>query len=134
MIVSVEGTGQQYEVVNAEELTNYLCEIKAKRLSYIAELHGRIERYEKRRAQQQAAYHKMSSLRKLFSGKAPDHHLAVEYMVYVRQPMQEIAQLTGGNNVIEEILVALKDGADTVCVPVWLSQEILNHMGRERLW
>ncbi|BAU27314.1 hypothetical protein DFP93_102443 [Aneurinibacillus soli] len=134
MKVGVEGTGQQYDMAGAKELTDYLHEIKAKRLFYIAELHNRIERYEKRRAQQQAAYHKMSSIRKLFSGKAPDHHLAVEYMVYVRQPMQEIAELTVGNNVIDGVLVTIENGADTVCVPVWLSQEILNRMGRERLW
>lgn len=134
MKVEVEGTGQQYETESSEVLRKYLHEIKAKRLFYIAGLHGRIEQYEKRRAQQQAAYHKMSPLRKLFSGKAPNHHLAVEYMVYVKQPMQEIAHLTDGNVVIDRVLLDLEGESDIVYVPAWLSQEIVKCMGRDGLW
>ena len=134
MLVKIEGTGQQYEMESLEMLQKHLTEIKARRMLYIAKLHGQIEQYEKRRAQQQAAYHKMSPIRKLFSGKAPDHHVAVEYMVYVRQPMKEIAKLTDENAVIDQVLATIENGLDVVYVPVWLSQEIAKHMGGDGLW
>jgi hypothetical protein len=35
----------------------------------------------------------MSPLRRMLSGKKPDHHIAVEYIHYVRRPMEQVKQI-----------------------------------------
>ncbi|MNY37143.1 hypothetical protein D3C86_1716800 [compost metagenome] len=35
----------------------------------------------------------MSSFRRMLSGKKPDHHLAVEYIHYVKKPMEQVRKL-----------------------------------------
>lgn len=60
----------------------------AKKEEEIAEIEQMVSRYEKRRLQEERAYQAMSSLRKLLSGRKPAHHLAVEYIHYIKQPME----------------------------------------------
>lgn len=52
-----------------------------------------VERYEKKRSMEERAYQTMSPLRRLIAGKKPDHHLAVEYIHYVRKPMEQVKKL-----------------------------------------
>jgi hypothetical protein len=52
-----------------------------------------VERYEKKRHLEERAYQSMSGLRRMFSGKKPDHHFAVEYIHYVRKPMEQVKQI-----------------------------------------
>ncbi|HBI04422.1 MAG TPA: hypothetical protein DDY49_10400 [Paenibacillaceae bacterium] len=68
-------------------------QMRLKREILIKNLYQKIETYEKKRAQETVAYHKMSAFRKLLAAKTPNHHLAVEYLVYVKQPMEEIERL-----------------------------------------
>ncbi|PWV97835.1 hypothetical protein DFQ01_12022 [Paenibacillus cellulosilyticus] len=60
----------------------------AKKEEEIAEIEQMVSRYEKRRLKEERAYQSMSSLRKLLSGRKPAHHLAVEYIHYIKQPME----------------------------------------------
>lgn len=62
----------------------------AKREHQIAEIIQMIERYEKKRMMEERAYQAMSPLRRMLSGKKPDHHIAVEYIHYVRKPMEQV--------------------------------------------
>jgi len=64
-----------------------------KREQLILEIEQVIERYEKRRMREEQAFQTMSNFRRLFSGKKPDHHLAVEYIHYVKKPKEQIRQL-----------------------------------------
>jgi hypothetical protein len=59
----------------------------------IFEIEQVIERYEKKRLMEERSYQSMSPLRKMFAGKRPDHHLAVEYIHYVKKPMAQVRQL-----------------------------------------
>lgn len=59
----------------------------------ISEIEQMVERYEKRRLAEERAYQSMSTLRRMLSGKKPDHHLAVEYIHYVKKPMEKVRQL-----------------------------------------
>lgn len=52
-----------------------------------------VERYEKRRAVEEKAYQTMSPFRRMLSGRKPDHHLAVEYIHYVKKPMEQVKKL-----------------------------------------
>lgn len=60
----------------------------AKKEEEIAEIEQMVSRYEQRRLKEERAYQAMSSLRKLLSGRKPAHHLAVEYIHYIKQPME----------------------------------------------
>jgi hypothetical protein len=65
----------------------------ARKEQLIAEIEQVVERYEKKRLMEDRAYQAMSPLRRLFSGKKPDHHLAVEYIHYVKKPMEQVKKL-----------------------------------------
>ncbi|MDB5054691.1 MAG: hypothetical protein JWM44_2741 [Bacilli bacterium] len=64
-----------------------------KREHQMAEIMQMVERYEKKRMMEERAYQSMSPLRKMLSGKKPDHHIAVEYIHYVRKPMEQVKQI-----------------------------------------
>jgi hypothetical protein len=65
----------------------------SKREHQIAEIMQMVDRYEKKRMMEERAYQTMSPLRRMLSGKKPDHHIAVEYIHYVRKPMQQVKQM-----------------------------------------
>jgi hypothetical protein len=65
----------------------------SKREHQIADIMQMVERYEKKRMMEERAYQTMSPLRRMLSGKKPDHHIAVEYIHYVRKPMEQVKQL-----------------------------------------
>jgi hypothetical protein len=65
----------------------------AKREHQMSEIMQMVERYEKKRMMEERAYQTMSPLRRMLSGKKPDHHIAVEYIHYVRRPMEQVKQI-----------------------------------------
>jgi hypothetical protein len=77
----------------AAEIYSFLDTYIAKREQLIRDIELVIERYEKRRMKEVQAFEAMSNFRRLFSGKKPDHHLAVEYIHYVKKPKEQIRQL-----------------------------------------
>jgi acetyl-CoA carboxylase alpha subunit len=77
----------------AAEVYPFLDSFIATKEAQIAEIEQVIERYEKKRQMEERSYQSMSALRRMFSGRKPDHHLAVEYIHYVKKPMEQIRQL-----------------------------------------
>jgi vacuolar-type H+-ATPase subunit D/Vma8 len=77
----------------AAEVYSFLDTYIAKREQLILDIELIIDRYEKRRMKEEQAFQSMSNFRRLFSGKKPDHHLAVEYIHYVKKPKEQIRQL-----------------------------------------
>ncbi|MBO9599613.1 MAG: hypothetical protein J7559_17530 [Cohnella sp.] len=65
----------------------------ARREQAIAEIEQMVERYERRLRLEEQAYRSMSPLRRMIAGKKPDHHLAVEYIHYVKKPMEKVREL-----------------------------------------
>ncbi len=53
------------------------------------EIEQMVERYERRVRKEEQAYRSLSPLRRMLTGKKPDHHLAVEYIHYVKKPMEK---------------------------------------------
>lgn len=77
----------------AAEVIPFLEAYIAKKQQEIIEIEAMVERYEKRRLMEERTYQSMSTLRRLLSGKKPDHHLAVEYIHYVKKPMEKARML-----------------------------------------
>ncbi|SFL14422.1 hypothetical protein SAMN03159341_103457 [Paenibacillus sp. 1_12] len=77
----------------AAEVYPFLESYVARKESQIAEIEQIIDRYEKKRLMEERSYQSMSPLRRMFTGKKPDHHAAVEYIHYVKRPMAQIRQL-----------------------------------------
>ncbi|WP_027085579.1 hypothetical protein [Cohnella panacarvi] len=65
----------------------------AKREQAIAEIEQMVERYERRIRMEEQSYRSMSPLRRMIAGRKPDHHLAVEYIHYVKKPMEKVREL-----------------------------------------
>ncbi|WP_308638590.1 hypothetical protein [Paenibacillus silvisoli] len=77
----------------AAEVIPFLNTYIAKREQEIAEIEQMVARYEKRRLHEERSYQSMSTLRRMLTGKKPDHHLAVEYIHYVKRPMERVRML-----------------------------------------
>ncbi|MBD2872119.1 hypothetical protein [Paenibacillus arenilitoris] len=77
----------------AGEVFPFIDAYVAKKEQEIAEIEQMVERYEKRRLMEERAYQSMSTLRRMLSGKKPDHHLAVEYIHFVKKPMEKVRLL-----------------------------------------
>jgi hypothetical protein len=107
----------------AAEVYPFLEAYIARKQEQISEIEQVIERYEKKRQMEERSYQSMSSLRRMFTGKKPDHHLAVEYIHYVKKPMEQIRQLR-----IElesaRLIMTNSDPADLVVISEDLEKEL----------
>jgi hypothetical protein len=76
----------------------------AKRERQIREIELFVSRYEKKLHTEEKARQNFSGIRKLFGGKKPDHHLAVEYIHYVKKPMEQARQLREEIESVKEMM------------------------------
>lgn len=83
----------QWKKKKAAEVYPFLEAYIARKEQLIAEIEQVVQRYEKKRLMEDRAYQAMSPLRRMFTGKKPDHHLAVEYIHYVKKPMEQVKKL-----------------------------------------
>ncbi|UUZ80843.1 hypothetical protein LJK88_39610 [Paenibacillus sp. P26] len=107
----------------AAEVYPFLEAFIARKEEQIAEIEQIIERYEKKRMMEERSYQSMSALRRMFVGKKPDHHLAVEYIHYVKKPMEQIRELRAEIENARAILNESQPG-DLVAVSEELAKEI----------
>jgi hypothetical protein len=77
----------------AGEVVPFVDAYVAKKEQEIADIEQLVERYQKRRQAEERAYQSMSTLRRMLSGKKPDHHLALEYIHYVKKPTERVRAL-----------------------------------------
>lgn len=77
----------------AAEVHSLLSTLIEKRREELAEIEQMVQRYERRIQKEEQAYRSMSPLRKMLTGKKPDHHAAVEYIHYVKKPLERARQL-----------------------------------------
>jgi acetyl-CoA carboxylase alpha subunit len=105
--------------VPSAELIAMLIRLKTKKEQEIEEIKTKILRYEKERRAEEAFYQSLSSFRKIFTGRPPSHHLAVEYMVHVKKRLKliddikqrtleldEAIDLVEGNPTMSEIVLS----------------------------
>lgn len=128
MRVEIEAT-ERMLLEKAEErlLLAVLQRMMKKRQEMIQALRNKIDRYEKQRAQERIAYHKMSAFRKWLAGKTPEHHLAVENLVYIKQPMEEIERLTDELARLKRIEEMVREKARVIYIPASCSRELAHY-------
>jgi hypothetical protein len=119
-------TGSSVPVIQrkAAEVYPFLESYIARKEIQIAEIEQIIERYEKKRLMEERSYQAMSSLRRMFTGKKPDHHAAVEYIHYVKRPMAQIRQLRAELDNARSIMTGSNPG-DLVSISDDLDKELL---------
>lgn len=100
----------------AAEVFPFLEAYIARKEQQALEIEQVVERYEVKRMKEERAYQTMSSLRRMFSGKKPDHHLAVEYIHYVKKPMEQVKKLRAEIAQARQIMNESKPG-DVISVP-----------------
>jgi hypothetical protein len=86
-------TAHSASLRKSAEIHSLLKALISKREQEIAEIEQMVERYERRLRIEEQAYRTMSTLRRMITGKRPDHHLAVEYIHYVKKPMEKVRML-----------------------------------------
>lgn len=106
----------------AAEIYPFLETYITKREQLIVEIEQVIERYEKRRMKEEQALQVMSSFRRLFSGKKPDHHLAVEYIHYVKKPKEQVRQLREEIQAARLIFDQTSSG-QTIHIPTYMIED-----------
>jgi hypothetical protein len=107
----------------AAEVYPFLESYIARKEEQISEIEQIIERYEKKRLMEERSYQSMSPIRRMFTGKKPDHHLAVEYIHYVKKPMAQIRQLRAELDQAKSIMNG-SDPSDLVSISDDLEKEL----------
>ncbi|MFC3884053.1 hypothetical protein ACFOU2_11360 [Bacillus songklensis] len=79
--------------LSSKELTKIMQCIKNKKEQEIEEIKDKISKYEQKKRAEEAWYQSLSPIRKIFAGRPPSHHQAVEYMVYVKDRFKKIEQI-----------------------------------------
>lgn len=74
-------------------LIETLANIKSKQFEEINNIKEKINNYEQKKRAEEAFYQSLSPLRKIFTGKAPSHHQAVEYLVHVKERFKKIDRI-----------------------------------------
>jgi ATP-dependent Lon protease len=105
----------------AADIYPFLEAYIARKEKQVAEIEQVVSRYEIKRLKEERAYQSMSSLRRMFSGRTPDHHLAVEYIHYVKKPMEQVKKLRQDIEQARRILNESNPG-DEVSVPSDIEQ------------
>jgi hypothetical protein len=107
------------------EVLTYMVQERRNRIHGLRE---KIERYERKREQERNAYQQMSTIRRWLAGRTPEHHLAVEQLVYVKQPMMEIERLAGEMSRLQKVTETVEDNPGTaIYIPAGCSQELLDY-------
>jgi hypothetical protein len=108
----------------AAEVYPFLEAYIARKEEQISEIEQIIDRYQKKRLMEERSYQAMSSLRRMFTGKKPDHHAAVEYIHYVKRPMMQIRELRAEIDNARSIM-ADSDPGDLISISDELQKELL---------
>ncbi|WP_239696769.1 hypothetical protein [Paenibacillus oryzisoli] len=96
----------------AAEVLPFLEAFITRREQQAREIEQVVERYEVKRMKEERAYQTMSSFRRMLTGKKPDHHLAVEYIHYVKKPMEQVRKLRAEIEQARQIMNASTTGDD----------------------
>lgn len=79
--------------MDLEELLVVLDSIKRAKVDEIGEIRMKIVKFEEKRRAEDVKYQSLSPIKKLFTSRAPSHHQAVEYMVYVKERFKSIENI-----------------------------------------
>lgn len=91
----------------------------------IQALRDKILKYEQKNRAEGAFYQSLSPLRKLFTGRPPSHHRAVEYMVNVKDRMKKIESY---KIQVNELNTLLESAREPDCQTLTISHSLLEEL------
>lgn len=93
--------------ISSKELLNILENMKDQQEAEINKIKDKIHQYEQKKKSEEAFYRSLSPLRRFFTGRAPNHHQAVEHIVHVKERMKKISKIkqrmSDLNNAIQQL-------------------------------
>jgi acetyl-CoA carboxylase alpha subunit len=76
--------------ISSTEIITVLQFIKVEKEQEIEQIKNKITNYEQKKRAQEAFYQALSPVRKFFASRPPSHHQAVEYIVHVKERLNQI--------------------------------------------
>lgn len=113
--------------IDLDEFITALHSIKRDKEEEIQLIKDKIIKYEEKRRVEDAMYRSLSPIKKLFTSRAPSHHQAVEYMVYVKERFKSIERIKQKISGIEKLisLVHSEPSIEEVFLSGLLMEEII---------
>lgn len=90
--------------MSSDELVRILEEINNKKELDIDVLKFKINQFEMKKRVEEAYYQSLSTFKKIFAGRPPSHHQAVEYLVNVKDRFAEIEEIKQRIFIINRII------------------------------
>lgn len=119
--------------ISSEQLVLVLREIMISKEKEIDLLKDKIKKFEEKRRAHEVWYQSLSPLRKLFAGRPPSHHQAVEYFVNVKERFQHIEQIKGRIKEIDRLIQSLQNDLEKAefILPNAIIEELRNWKVKE---
>ncbi|GGE26502.1 hypothetical protein GCM10011391_01010 [Pullulanibacillus camelliae] len=97
-------------IYSPQQLLQRLKIIQEQKEQEIVLLKDKIQKYEQKRQTEDALYQSRSPLRKLFSGRPPNHHQAVEYLVHVKDRLNKIKRIKQEITTLQALILMIEHG------------------------
>ncbi|RUT35577.1 hypothetical protein EJP77_00705 [Paenibacillus zeisoli] len=115
--------------IPTEEFIHIIQLLVRKKQDDIDYIKNKIAQYEQKRRKEEAMYQSLSPIRKLFTGRPPSHHTAVEYMVYVKEPFKKIEVIKREIRELARVLKRIEDNPDSD--EIMLSTHLINQLTQQ---
>ncbi|MNT26023.1 hypothetical protein D3C72_1615740 [compost metagenome] len=115
--------------IPTNEFIHIIQSLVRKKQDDIEYIKNKIAQYEQKRRKEEAMYQSLSPIRKLFTGRPPSHHTAVEYMVYVKEPFKKIEVIKREIRELERVLGRIQDNPDSD--EIMLPNQIINQLTQQ---
>lgn len=114
--------------ISLVELERALNEIKKKKENEIQLLKSKINKFEMQRRKEEAYYQSLSPFRKIFTGRPPSHHQAVEFLVNVKDRFNKIEVIKQKLVLLDSIITKVQTTSEQaeIILPHVVIEEIRN--------
>lgn len=119
--------------MSTDEIVPILEEIKRKKEKEIDLLKFKIHKFEMKQRVEEAYYQSLSPFKKIFAGRPPSHHQAVEYLVNVKNRFTEIEKIKQQILLLNRriLQVQTKSEKEELIVSPFIIEEIKKWKGME---
>ncbi|MTT31139.1 hypothetical protein GMB86_03810 [Terrilactibacillus sp. BCM23-1] len=109
-MISQKDLETHYQIPVISDLA-LLEHIKTSKKQEIDVIKNKISQYQNKKKAEEAFYNTLSPIRKFFAGRPPSHHLAVEYIVHVKERIKQIDALNQQILELDRAMKRLSNGA-----------------------
>lgn len=105
--------------ISLKEMASIVKEMKKEKEKDIGVIKDKIHKYEQKRRSEEAWYQSLSPFRRLFTGRAPSHHQAVEHMMNVKERYRKIDAVKQQVAILDDIIQTLEEdsGKEEIILP-----------------